>query len=81
MTATLERSEQATAWELRGHWAARRRVVLTLASRRGSGRTGVGDGSVRGLRWWHIPTVDILRVARPHHSQKAASESYRRTAA
>lgn len=50
--ATLQRPEQTVAWECRGHWAAHRRVVLTLSDR------------------WHVPTVEILGVARPHHSQR-----------
>jgi hypothetical protein len=86
MSAMLERSEQATAWELRGYWAARRRVALTLTSRCMISRVEglIERVSVTGafvvFDGRHIPTVDILAVARPHHSQPA-SESYRRTAA
>lgn len=74
----LERSERATAWELRTAWASGRRVVLTLSERcivrRVEGRVErvAVTGAFVLINGWHVPTVEILGVAQPHHSQRAA---------
>lgn len=74
----LERREQQTAWELRGAWASGRRVVLTLSDRCQVRRVeGVVSyvsttGAFVVAQGWHIPTAEILGVAAPHHSQRAA---------
>lgn len=70
------RPEAAVAWELRGHWVARRTIVVTLTPRclvdRIEGR--VSHVSVTGafavIDGWHVPTVDVLAIHRPHHSQR-----------
>jgi len=71
----LTRSETAKAWELRGAWAARRVVVLSLSERceprRLEGKVdhvAVTDvfAIVAGT---HVPMVDVLAVHRPHFSQ------------
>jgi hypothetical protein len=75
----LERREQATAWELRGRWAKCEWVVLTLSDRCMVRRLeGVVEhvavtGAYVVVDGWHVPTVDVLGVARPHHTQGAAA--------
>jgi hypothetical protein len=78
MTA-LERNEQTIAWELRGHWISRRPVVLTLTKRCMIQRLegNVSYVSVTGafavIDGWHVPTIEILGIVRPHHTQKQAA--------
>lgn len=76
---SLSRPEQSIAWELRGAWAGHRPVVLTLSARclveRVEGlieRVAV-TGAFVVIDGWHIPTVDVLGVHRPHHSQREAA--------
>lgn len=78
--SALERPEQSTAWELRTAWAKRSPVVLTLSERcmirRLEGRvTRVAvTGAYVVIEDWHVPTVEILGVASPHHSQVESRE-------
>lgn len=75
----LERFEQRIAWDLRGHWATRRPVVLILTDRCLVGRIEgrVEYVSVTGafalVDGWHVPCAEILAVHRPHHTQRAAT--------
>jgi hypothetical protein len=65
----IERTEKATAWELRTAWAKRRPVALTLSERcvvAVAGAFVIIDG-------WHVPCADVLGVASAHYSQKAAT--------
>jgi hypothetical protein len=79
--STLERSEQAIAWQLRGDWMAHRKVVLILTDRCMIRRVEglIERVSVTGAfvicDGWHIPTVDILGIVRPHHSQSLTTEA------
>jgi hypothetical protein len=67
---TLARQEQTVAWELRGAWISRKPVILTLTERcmirRLEGRVEyvAVTGAFVLIDGWHIPTVDILRVAK-----------------
>jgi hypothetical protein len=75
-TDEVERREQAIAWELRGAWISRRRVVVTLSDRctvrRLEGRvTYVAvSGAYVKIAGWHVPTVDVLGVVSPHFAQR-----------
>lgn len=74
---TLERPEHAKAWELRGHWAAHRVVVVTLTPRCVVERIEglVSQVAVTGafvvIDGWHVPIEDVLSIHRPHHTQRA----------
>ena len=76
---TLERSEQQIAWELRGHWVTGKPVVVTLTERcivrRIEGQVSYVSvtGAFAVIDGWHCPCVEVLGVARPHFSQKAAA--------
>lgn len=71
-------AEQAFAWELRGHWIARRPVVLTLSDRcvvpRIEGRVERVSvtGAVAYVAGWHVPLAEVTGIHRPHFSQEAA---------
>lgn len=73
----LTRSEQDLAWELRRAWAKWEPVVLTLSERcmvqRVEGRIKkvAVTGAFVVCDGWHIPTVEILGIAKPHFSQAA----------
>ena len=75
----LARQEQTTAWELRGAWIESKPVVLTLTERCMIRRLEglIEYVSVTGayvmIDGWHVPTVDILGVLKPHHSQQLAA--------
>ena len=72
---TPARKEQTVAWELRGYWAKRQRVVVTLSKRCIVDRVDgyVDHVSVTGafavIDGWHVPCVDVLGIATPHFSQ------------
>lgn len=72
---SLERAEQAIAWELRGYWMARRSVACRLSDRcltdRVSGRVSYVSvtGAFAVIDGWHIPCADILSVHRPHYAE------------
>jgi hypothetical protein len=70
MTGIAKR-EQETAWELRGCWAGRHEVRVTL-SERCMVRTIVGyvtsvavTGAFFTIDGWTVPTADVLGTARP----------------
>jgi hypothetical protein len=73
----LHDSEQKFAWELRGHWAARRRVVLALSERciipriEGYVEHVSPTGAVAYVEGWHVPLADVLAVSRPHFTETA----------
>lgn len=73
--ATLTRSEQDLAWELRRAWAKHERVVLTLSERcmvdrvEGTIKRVAVTGAFVVCNGWHIPTVEVLGMAKPHFSQ------------
>jgi hypothetical protein len=79
MTPLPERPEQATAWELRGAWAAHRRVVVTLSDRcvvqrvEGLIEAVAVTGAFVVIDGWHIPTADVTGVHRPHYTQEAVA--------
>lgn len=63
--------ERALAWQLRGAWARRREVRLTLTDRCMIG-TVVGyvshvavTGAFLTVDGWHVPISEVLGVARP----------------
>jgi hypothetical protein len=72
---TVERPEQAVAWQLCGHWITGKRVVLTLTERcmvrRLEGKVSyvAVTGAFAVIDGWHVPTQDVLGVATPHFSQ------------
>lgn len=74
----LERREQTIAWELRGAWVSRKPVVVTLSERcmirrlEGTVEYVGVTGAFALIDGWHVPTVDVLGVLKPHHSQVAA---------
>jgi hypothetical protein len=64
----MTRPQATIAWELRGHWAAHRRVALTLSDRciqkRIEGhvdRIATTDAFVV-VDGWHVPLQDVLAV-------------------
>lgn len=71
-TAVLHDAEQKHAWELRGHWAARRKVVLALSERcvvpriEGYVERVSPTGAVAWVAGWHVPLCEVLAVGRPH---------------
>ena len=73
---TLERSEAALAWELRGAWAARKRVVVVLTDRcmvqrvEGFVQRVAVTGAFAIIDGWHVPMSEVLTVRSPHHLQK-----------
>ena len=75
----LVRAESEVAWELRGHWAARRPVVVTLTSRcivdrvEGLVEKVAVTGAFAVIDGWHVPVADILAVHRPHFEQNGAT--------
>jgi hypothetical protein len=72
----VERSEQDVAWDVRGRWAAHKRVVLTLSDRCMVQRVeGVIEyvavtGAYCIVDGWHIPMIDVVGVAAPHFHQR-----------
>lgn len=75
----VQREESAIAWELRSAWAVHRRVVLTLSPRcvidrvEGLVEQVAVTGAFVVLDGWHIPTIDVLAVHRPHHTMREAA--------
>lgn len=75
--AGIERPEHAKAWELRGHWIAHRRVVVTLTPRclveriEGLVSHVAVTGAFVVIDGWHVPLEDVLAIHRPHHEQRA----------
>jgi hypothetical protein len=75
----LERPESAIAWELRGHWASGKPVVLTLTERcivrRIEGRVErvAVTRAFAICAGWHVPLAEVLTIRSPHHSQKEAA--------
>ncbi len=73
-------AEQAWAWELRTHWAKRRRVTLTLSDRcMIPSVTGLVDrvavtGAFAIVSGWHVPLADVTGVFRPHFHQREAEK-------
>lgn len=77
MTA-LERPADLIAWDLRGYWIKGSVVTVTMTERCMI-RTVVGKvrkvsvtGSWAEVDGWHLPTSDILRVARATVEDKDA---------
>jgi hypothetical protein len=76
---SLARKPQAIWWELLAARAENRQVVLSLSKRCDPRRLeGFVDAvAVTGMfaivDGWHVPLEDVLAIARPHYSQKAAA--------
>lgn len=76
--AVLHDAEQKFAWELRGHWAARRRVALALSDRcmtrhiEGYVERVSPTGAVAYVNGWHVPLAEVRAVSRPHFTAAAS---------
>jgi hypothetical protein len=68
---TVVRPGAAKAWELRGAWANRKRVALSLSERCVISRLeGLVDrvavtGAFVVIDGWHVPTEEILAIHKP----------------
>lgn len=80
---TVRDPEQTFAWELRGHWAKRRRVILIMSDRcmvdriEGTVTQVAVTGAFAIVDDWHVPLAEVVAIHRPHFHQRDADIALR----